>query len=85
MRRTSRLRTEIICSHHDTVLVFDREDAGSGNNGLSMQKWVQPRDKRETWLDGLGALNPLGKVVLYIVGPLMNRVGSVGIKGVVSL
>jgi len=36
-------------------------------------------------LDGLSALDSFGKGVLNVVGPLMNRIGSVGIKGVVSL
>ena len=36
-------------------------------------------------LDGLSALDSLGKDVLNVVGPLMNRISSVGIKGIVSL
>ena len=36
-------------------------------------------------LDRLSALDSLGKGVLNVAGPLMNRIGSVGIKGIVSL
>lgn len=36
-------------------------------------------------LDRLSALDSLGKGVLNVVGPLMNRISSVGIKGIVSL
>ena len=36
-------------------------------------------------LDGLSALDTFGKDVLNVVGSLMNRIGSVGIKGIVSL
>jgi len=36
-------------------------------------------------LDGLGALDSLSKGVLNFVGPLVNRIGSVGIKGIVPL
>lgn len=36
-------------------------------------------------LDGLGALDSLSEGVLNVIGPLMNRIGSVGIRGIVSL
>jgi hypothetical protein len=36
-------------------------------------------------LDGLGALDSLSKDILHVIGSLMNRVGSVSIKGIVSL
>ena len=84
-RETSRLRTEVVCSHHNAVLVFDCENASSRNNGLSMHGQGQPRDKREIDLDGLGALDSLGEGVLDVVGPLVDRMGAVGIKGIVSL
>ena len=85
MRRTSRLRTEVVCSHHNSVLVFDCENTGSRNNGLPAQIIVQPGDNWGVQLDGLGALDSLGEGVLNVVGSLMNRIGSVGIEGIVSL
>ena len=36
-------------------------------------------------LDRLSALDSLGEGVLKVVGSLMNRIGSVGIEGIVSL
>ena len=79
------MRTKVICSHHNAVLVFDCENTGPRNDGLSAQTWVKSRNRREMWLDGLSALDSFGKSVLDIVGPLMNRIGSVGIEGIVSL
>lgn len=52
MRRTSQLPTEVVCGHHDAVLVFDCENAGSRNDGLSMQNgFGQETDGRCGWTD----------------------------------
>ena len=85
MGETFRLRTKVVCSHHNAVLVFDCENAGPRNDGLSVHKWGQARDKREMRLDGLGALDSLCEGVLGAAGPLVNRMGAVGIKGIVPL
>lgn len=85
MRRPSRLRTEIVCGHHNAVLVFDCEDAGSGNNGLPMHRWVQSKGEWGMGLDGLGVLDSLSKGVLDVCRPLVNRMGSVGIESIVPL
>ena len=85
MREASRLRTEVVCSHHNAILVFDCENAGSRNDGLSIHQGSQPRDKRGVGLDGLSSLDSLGEGVLDVVGPLVNRMGAVGIEGVVPL
>ena len=79
------MRTKVVCSHHNAVLVFDCENTGSRNNGLSTQEWVKSRNQWEMRLGGLSALDSFGKGVLNVVGSLMNRIGSVGIKGIVSL
>ena len=84
-RRPSRLRTEIVCRHHNAVLVFDCENAGSGNNGLPTHRWVQSKDELDVGFDGLGVLDSLSKGVLDVGRPLVNRMGSVGIKGIVPL
>jgi len=42
-------------------------------------------DKRGVGLDGLGALDSLSEGVLNVVGPLVDRMGAVGIKGIVPL
>ena len=36
-------------------------------------------------LDGLGALDSLSEGVLDVVGPLVDWIGAVGIKGIVPL
>jgi hypothetical protein len=50
-----------------------------------MYKSVEPEDGWETRFDGLRALDSLGKGILDVVGPLVNWIGSVGIKGIVPL
>jgi hypothetical protein len=70
--------------HHNAVLVFDCENAGSRNNGLSARigsanRWVGDG------LDGLGVLDPVSKGVFDNVGLLVDRICSVGIKAIVPL
>lgn len=83
--RASRLRTKVVCSHHNAVLVFNRENASSRHNGLPVHKHLEQEDEWEMCFDGLGALDSLGKGVLNVVGPLVNRMGSVEIESVVPL
>jgi hypothetical protein len=84
MGKTPRLRTQVVCGHHNAVLVFDCEDAGSRNNGLSARIGSAKRWVRDG-LDRLGVLDPVSKGVFGNIGPLVDRICSVGIKAIVPL
>jgi len=79
-----RLRTKVVCSHHNTVLVFNREDACSVTMGcLRADRFSQGTNGKWDLTDWVAGL-PL-QDILSVVGPLVNRMGSVDIKGVVPL
>ena len=84
MGKKTRLRTQVVCGHDNATLVFDCENTSSRNNRLlarigSAKRWVGDG------LDGLGVLDPVSKGVFGNVGPLADRICSVGIKAIVRL
>lgn len=80
--------TEIVCRHHDSILILEGEDTCSSNNWLSDRRVNQRLDSRfdPFVYYSLSMLDTLRECVLgAIVRSLCDRIGTIRVICIVSL